>query len=322
LNCVRAHAGGLGVEFVLVPSLEWDGGRGPASLRLLGIVLSTGQAVGDLRVPLPVLSGMPPVVDRPGAAESVLQGVFFALGLSPEIDVAAAATAARLGSPESAGLASAAGGSGASGNATGAGAGDPQATRGAGGGRTATGDASDGNSEGSGGSSGTPGTAVAATAADGATADGATGDSATLSAAGSATAGAGAAAGASWRPLHRRAVALGFVPVPGLASAYLRDLPGFAVSLVGTFGSSWAAVYAIGASARSAEAFWIPSILVPLVLNAAVNEICVAVGWKRLYAPGGRRAALRLPMPAVSPLVSPKAGGAGSTVTLGISGGF
>jgi hypothetical protein len=94
-------------------------------------------------------------------------------------------------------------------------------------------------------------------------------------------------------------VALGFAPVPGLSSAYLKDGPGFLVSLVGTVGASWGTIYGVGTVARSEDAFWAPNILLPYAINVVFNQITSAVGWRRLYA--GQKTAIRLPTPTVVP---------------------
>ena len=105
-------------------------------------------------------------------------------------------------------------------------------------------------------------------------------------------------------------VALGFAPVPGLSSAYLRDGPGFLVSLLGTVGASWGSIYGVGTTARSAEAFWAPNILIPYAISVAFNQLSAAIGWQRLYGGKSARASLRL-----SPLVLPRSDG-GVTVTV------
>jgi hypothetical protein len=119
---------------------------------------------------------------------------------------------------------------------------------------------------------------------------------------------------ASTRPAPSRAVsiALGFAPVPGLASAYLRDGPGFVVSLVGTVGASWGTIYGVGTVARTADAFWAPNILVPYAINVVFNQVATAIGWRRLYA--GRTAA-HIPTPTAMPLAD---GG----FSLGVAGRF
>lgn len=99
-------------------------------------------------------------------------------------------------------------------------------------------------------------------------------------------------------------VALGFAPVPGLSSAYLRDGPGFLVSLLGTVGASWGSIYGVGTAARSPEAFWAPNILIPYAINVVFNQITSAVGWQRLYGAKAAHTSLRL-----TPMVLPTAEG-------------
>ncbi len=83
------------------------------------------------------------------------------------------------------------------------------------------------------------------------------------------------------------AVALGFVPVPGLNSAYLRDLPGFIISLVGTVALGAVAVYGLGANIRWERPFAVSTVLVPYAIGVTFNQVSGIVGWNRLY---GKRA--------------------------------
>ncbi len=83
------------------------------------------------------------------------------------------------------------------------------------------------------------------------------------------------------------AVALGFVPVPGINSAYLRDLPGFIVSLVGTVALGAVAVYGLGANIRWERPFAASTVLVPYAIGVTFNQVSGLVGWNRLY---GKRA--------------------------------
>jgi hypothetical protein len=91
------------------------------------------------------------------------------------------------------------------------------------------------------------------------------------------------------------AVALGFVPVPGLNSAYLRDLPGFIISLVGTVALGAVAVYGLGANIRWERPFAASTVLVPYAIGVTFNQVAGIVGWNRLYGKRAQAAAaLRL----------------------------
>lgn len=79
---------------------------------------------------------------------------------------------------------------------------------------------------------------------------------------------------------RRQAVGLAFLPIPGFASAALGDPRGFALSLAGTIALSWVSVYAIGKTARSTEAFWVPTILAPYAICVAMGQLSIALGGK------------------------------------------
>lgn len=103
-------------------------------------------------------------------------------------------------------------------------------------------------------------------------------------------------------PNRAVSIGLGFAPVPGLSSAYLRDGPGFLVSLLGTVGASWGTIYGVGTAARTAPSFWVPNILIPYAINVAFNQVSGAVSWKRLHADkAGARAARFVPIVMPSP---------------------
>ena len=87
------------------------------------------------------------------------------------------------------------------------------------------------------------------------------------------------------------AIALGFVPVPGLNSAYLRDVPGFIVSLVGSVALGAVSVYALGANVRWKQPFAASAILVPYAIGVTFNQVSGAVGWNRLYGKKAQAAA-------------------------------
>ena len=102
-----------------------------------------------------------------------------------------------------------------------------------------------------------------------------------------------APARAAGAPRLGTAVALGFVPVPGLNSAYLRDMPGFIISLVGSVALGAVAVYTLGSTVRWERPFVASSILVPYAIGVTFNQVSGLVGWNRLYGKKARAARLR-----------------------------
>ena len=120
-----------------------------------------------------------------------------------------------------------------------------------------------------------------------------------------------------------RAHLLGLLPVPGLGSASLGDAPGFVIGLVSTVAVSWAAVYTTGRLARTPDAFWAPSLLIPYGVNLIVNQVSAAVSWRRLHGSVEATTERRRPRPRVvagiAPVFTPD-GRAGGVVMF--SGGF
>lgn len=98
------------------------------------------------------------------------------------------------------------------------------------------------------------------------------------------------------------AVALGFAPVPGLNSAYLRDMPGFIVSLVGSVALGALSVYTLGATVRWKQPFVASSILVPYAIGVTFNQVSGLVGWNRLYGKRAQAAGFRPNGAALVPL--------------------
>jgi hypothetical protein len=107
-----------------------------------------------------------------------------------------------------------------------------------------------------------------------------------------------------------QAVALGFLPIPGLSMAVHGDKAGFAVSLAGTLATSWAAIYLIGRTARTEAAFWTPTVLVPYAINIAFNQISLLVHNRRARSARGKEfgQAPRV-TPSAAPLLSVDAHG-------------
>ena len=242
--CLTELAADVDADYLLVPVLKPGS---PPRLAFLGFVrkTSTQLASGDA-VLVPTPTGLE--VDARASSRAVIEGAFAALGIQPEIDVAAAANAAfpaPLAPPVAAAPA------------------QPEPKAGP--------EANPRPEE-------KPEVVVTTTPR---------------------------APTSRSAPSRATSIGLGFLPVPGLASAYILDVPGFVVSLVGTVGASWASIYGIGWGASTPEAFWAPSILVPYAINVIFNQVATAVGWKRLHARPNARAvpaALRW-SPAVAPLV-------------------
>ena len=103
-------------------------------------------------------------------------------------------------------------------------------------------------------------------------------------------------------------IALGFVPVPGLAAALKRDPRGFALAMAGTLALSSAVIYSVGRHARSAEAFWGPTVAAPYAICVGMNQLSLIFE----PAPRGRAQAERLssprrpPMPALGLAIVPQ----------------
>ncbi len=92
-------------------------------------------------------------------------------------------------------------------------------------------------------------------------------------------------------------IALGFVPVPGLAAALKRDPRGFALAMAGTLALSSAVIYGVGRHARNAEAFWGPTVAAPYAICVGMNQLSLIFE----PAPRGRAQAQRLSAPKQSP---------------------
>lgn len=116
---------------------------------------------------------------------------------------------------------------------------------------------------------------------------------------------------------------LGLLPVPGLGSAVLGDVPGFLIGMASTVAVSWVAIYTVGKLARTPDAFWAPSLLIPYGVNLVVNQVTTAVSWRRLHAQPAAAASSRSRRPAfvagMAPVLGP--GGRAGGVFL-VSGGF
>lgn len=108
----------------------------------------------------------------------------------------------------------------------------------------------------------------------------------------------------------RKSVGLAFLPVPGLAAALQGDKRGFVLSLIGTVGLSWASVYAFGRLARTAEAFWAPSILSSYAICVGLNQLSLALTQRKSARSGSRLPNTSKTRPAASlgPLFSEAAG--------------
>ena len=108
----------------------------------------------------------------------------------------------------------------------------------------------------------------------------------------------------------RKSVGLAFLPVPGLAAALQGDKRGFALSLIGTVGLSWASVYAFGRLARTAEAFWAPSILSSYAICVGLNQLSLALTQRKAARSAARVPAKSKTRPTASlgPLFSEAAG--------------
>jgi len=115
-------------------------------------------------------------------------------------------------------------------------------------------------------------------------------------------------------------IALGFVPVPGLTSAYLGDVPGFLVSLTGTVTLSALSVYTLGSTVRWRNPLVASSVLVPYAINVLFNEISGLVGWKRLYG-NASIAQARRPVAGIAPVFA-QDGKAPTGATFTVGGRF
>jgi hypothetical protein len=83
------------------------------------------------------------------------------------------------------------------------------------------------------------------------------------------------------RKQRRVAIALGFVPFPGLGSAHLRDPSGFALSLLFDVGAGAGLVYLFGATSPTALGFHLPAILSSYGVGVLINQIAAAVSFRR-----------------------------------------
>ena len=81
---------------------------------------------------------------------------------------------------------------------------------------------------------------------------------------------------------HRAAIGLGFLPFPGLGSAHLRDPGGFAVNFVLDVGAGAGLVYLFGDISPTALGFYLPAILTTYGAGVLINQISVAISYKRL----------------------------------------
>ncbi len=271
LSCVRALSGDLDADYLLLPHIIPSAAG--FDLSLTSVVRTTGSVVGSASAALilaPTAGAL--TLDGPGSARAVLGAIFAALSITPGIDVAATAAEAFppvAAEPEPIVEA------------------DPPDT---------SGDAG----EGDGGADAGDETDPTPDAGDGTASDGTdTGEPVV------ATPPDDPKAGTTFDPRRGRAVALGFLPVPGLASASIRDVPGFVVSLLGTVGLSWAAISVAGFTARTEQSFWTPTLIIPYGLNVLFNEISVAIGWKRLYGNTSTPKVARRRGPTLSATIAP-----------------
>ncbi len=77
------------------------------------------------------------------------------------------------------------------------------------------------------------------------------------------------------------AIALGFVPFPGLGSAHLRDPSGFVISMALDVGAGAGLVYLFGDLSPTALGFYLPAILTTYGVGVLVNQIAAAVSFRR-----------------------------------------
>ena len=103
-----------------------------------------------------------------------------------------------------------------------------------------------------------------------------------------------------------KAIALGFVPIPGLGSALAKDKLGFSISLAGTLATSWASVYLVGRTARTEAAFWVPAVMVPYAINVVFNQVALLVRTQRARSSTAGRPTTAAPrvQPGAAPLIS------------------
>ncbi len=83
------------------------------------------------------------------------------------------------------------------------------------------------------------------------------------------------------RKRRQVAIALGFVPFPGLGSAYLKDPSGFALCLLFDVGAGAGLVYLFGATSPTALGFYLPAILSSYGVGVLINQIAAAVSFRR-----------------------------------------
>jgi len=229
------------------------------------LVPSSGREVGIATAALSVVEGQ---LDASASADNVIVALYTALSLEPEINLAEAIAGAF---PAAAAVA-------ASGTDS---APAPEPVAGA-------------------GSAGTGAPTDDGTVADGTVADGTAAEGASAT-----TTGPSPSTGRVMDPRRARSIGLGLLPVPGLSSASLGDVPGFLIGLVSTVGLSWAAVYITGRTARTSDAFWAPTVLIPYGINVIVNQITGAVSWKRVGGQPTGAAVVRAPSPRVGATVAP-----------------
>lgn len=119
------------------------------------------------------------------------------------------------------------------------------------------------------------------------------------------------------------AIALGFVPFPGLGSAHLRDPSGFVISMALDVGAGAGLVYLFGDLSPTAIGFYLPAILSTYGVGVLVNQIAAAVSFHRYRARHGADAsgAARTHGPSLRPVVVglPGVGETGPVLHLGLT---
>lgn len=118
-----------------------------------------------------------------------------------------------------------------------------------------------------------------------------------------------------------RTLALGFAPVPGLNGAVNEDPPAFLSALLGGVGSAWAAIYGVGTTARTPEAFVGPALGSAYGLVVGWNEVAGLIGLAVQRAKGATAAGPLAPAP-VFTLVPVIAANGEPGVVFGLSGRF
>jgi hypothetical protein len=103
-----------------------------------------------------------------------------------------------------------------------------------------------------------------------------------------------------------QAVAMAFLPVPGLASALGGDRRGFVFSLIGTVALSWVTVYTMGRFAHSPESFWLPSVLGSYAICVGLGQLSLAIARGPGKRPRIRRKGVTatIPRATIAPLLS------------------